>query len=369
MPMFDANGTLIGVLGVGRDITRSRQNEMELRKLARAVEQSPESIEITDAETRIEYVNDAFLDTTGYRRDEVIGRNPRLLQSGKTPRETYVAMWAALGQGQPWKGEFVNRRKDGSEYIEFAIITPLRQPDGRISHYVAVKEDITEKKRLGQELDAHRHHLQELVEQRTAELNEARTRADAANKAKSAFLANMSHEIRTPLNAIIGLSHLLLRGGGAAETLAARLGKIDSAAQHLLAIVTDILDLSKIEAGRMQLEFTDFHLSVILDNVASILGQAAQDKSLTISIDRDKVPLWLRGDPTRLRQALLNYAGNAVKFTEKGSVALRARLIERQGDELLVRFEVADTGIGIAPDQMARLFQPFEQGDASITRR
>ncbi len=368
-PMYDASGTLTGVLGVGRDISRARQNEEELRKLARAVEQSPESIVITDAEAHIDYVNDAFLKATGYCREEVIGQNPSLLHSGKTPPETYVAMWAALSQGQPWKGEFHNRRKDGSKYIEFAIITPLRQPDGTISHYVSVQDDVTEKKRADIELDGYRHHLETLVAQRTAELTLARQQADAANIAKSAFLANMSHEIRTPLNAIIGLSHLLRRGGGGQETVAARLDKIDAAGRHLLSIISDILDLSKIEAGRMQLESTDFQLGAILDNVASIVGGPAVEKGLEVRIDMDGVPAWLRGDPTRLRQALINYAGNAVKFTEKGSIALRARLIEDSGDELLVRFEVADTGIGIDPDKMPGLFQIFEQADASITRK
>jgi PAS domain S-box-containing protein len=368
VPMFDAKGTLIGVLGIGRDITQARQNEEELRKLARAVEQSPESIVITDAEARIDYVNDAFLDATGYRHDEVIGRNPRVLQSGKTPKETYDAMWAALRQGQPWKGEFVNRRKDGSEYFEFAIITPLRQPDGKISHYVAVKEDISEKKRVGSELDGYRHHLESLVAQRTAELTLARQQAEAANQAKSSFLANMSHEIRTPLNAIIGLTYLLRRAG-TTPGQSALLEKIDGAGRHLLSIINDILDLSKIEAGKMQLENADFHLAVVLDNIASIIGPAAQAKGLRIETDVDGVPLLLCGDITRLRQNLLNLAGNAVKFTAKGTIALRAVLLHEQDDELLVRFEVEDNGIGIAPEQMSRLFKAFEQADGTTTRQ
>ena len=368
LPMYDANGTVIGVLAVGRDISRARQNEAELSKLARAVEQSPESIVITDAQTRIEYVNDAFLGATGYRREEVIGQNPRLLQSGRTPPKSYLEMWAALCQGAPWKGEFYNRRKDGSEYIEFAIITPLRQPDGTISHYVSVQEDITEKKRLGLELDGYRENLEAMVEQRTKELNAAQQRAQAANLAKSSFITNMSHEIRTPLNAIIGLTHLLRRGGATPEQ-AARLDKIDGAGRHLLGIINDILDLSKIEAGRFQLVSTDFPLSAVLDSVASIIGQSAQAKGLRVQIDYGGVPLWLRGDPTRLRQALLNYAGNAVKFTEQGSIALRAKLLQDSGDDLLVRLEVQDTGIGIAADKTARLFQDFEQADTSTTRK
>ena len=346
----------------------AEENADALRKLSMAVEQSPESIAITDLESRIEYVNEAFLHQTGYAREEIIGQNPRILQSGKTPHETYFAMWAALKRGESWKGEFINRRKDGSEYTEFAIVTPIRQPDGQVSHYVAVKEDITEKKRLARELNAHRHHLEQLVTERTAELVQARTQAEAANQSKSAFLANMSHEIRTPMNAIIGLTHLL-RQEATTDHQADWLEKIDGAAKHLLAVINDILDLSKIEAGKIVLEMQDFSAAALLDEVASLIGQQARAKGLAVTMDTDGVPPWLRGDATRLRQGLLNYAGNAVKFTETGSIALCSRLLEERDGRYHVRFEVRDTGIGIAADALPRLFQAFEQADASTTRK
>ena len=364
----DAHGSARRMAGIVQDITERKQAELQLRKLSLAVEQSPESILITDLDARIEYVNESCLRSTGYTRDELMGRNPRMLGASKAPRQTSEAMWDALTHGQLWKGEFCNQRKDGREFIEFAIISPLRQPDGAISHYVAVKEDISERKQLAEELERHRLHLEDLVEQRTTELVAARQQAETANQAKTAFLANMSHEIRTPLNAIIGLTHLLRRGGVTTEQLV-RLDNIDAAGRHLLSLINDILDLSKIEAGRVQLESTDFHLSAILDNVASIIGDAAQAKGLQIELDYDAVPMWLRGDPTRLRQALLNYAGNAVKFADRGSIALRARLLDERPSELLVRFEVADSGCGITPEQMSRLFLAFEQADTSITRR
>ncbi len=485
-PLHDAEGKVVGMFGISRDITEQKRTESSLLKLSLAVEQSPESIVITDLNGRIEYVNEAFVANTGYSRDEAIGQNPRLLKSGRTPPETYAAMWLALSKGLPWKGEFINRRRDGSEYFEFARITPIRQPEGSISHYVAVKEDITGKKQIADELDSYRHHLEDLVDQRAEllatrernlnvimngipgsvgywdrdlinrfanpayhdwlgltpaqidgrhfrevlgeqiyqqhlamiqgalrgepqcfewafphsnspdivrwrqvhfvpdrdgdkvagffvmafdidELKRARELAQEANRAKSAFLATMSHEIRTPMNAIIGLTYLLRRARPTPEQQD-KLDKIAGAAAHLLAIINDILDLSKIETGKLVLEHADFSLATILDHTRSLIAEQARAKGLNSQVDGGDVPLWLRGDPTRLRQALLNLAGNAVKFTEHGSISLRARLLADEANELQILFEVEDTGIGIPAAQLAGLFQPFVQADTSTTR-
>ena len=364
----DTLGEPEALIGLSIDITDELRQAEQLRKLSLAVDQSPESIVITDTDARIEYVNDAFVHNSGYPRAEVLGQNPRILQSGLTRQETFSELWTALKQGHSWHGELINRRKNGEIYYEISTISPIRQPDGRISHFVAVKEDVTEKKLMGQELTLHRHHLEELVEQRTRQLEEARAAAIAANQAKSAFLANMSHEIRTPMNAILGLTHLLRRDDVSPHQ-ADRLTKIDGAARHLLSIINDILDLSKIEAGRMELEQTDFSLESLLDHVASMIGEAARSKGLSVTVDVDHVPRWLRGDVTRLRQALLNYAGNAIKFTETGGITLRARLLEDEGEHLLARFEVEDTGIGIEQEKLAGLFEAFTQADVSTTRK
>ena len=356
------------VLVLAQDVSERLKSEAQLRKLSLAVEQSPESLLITGLDSRIEYVNSSFTRVTGYAKEEVIGCTPRMLHSGNTPASTYTALWKALHAGETWKGEFHNRKKNGEEYVEFAIISPLRQPDGQISHYVAVQEDITERKKLSAELDAHRHHLQELVEMRTAELAKAKHEADSADRAKSAFLANMSHEIRTPLNAIVVLAHLLRRSGTVGKQ-GEWLDKIDGAGRHLLAIIDDVLDLSKIEADRLRLVESDFMLSDLLNDVDQIIGEPARAKGLEFSLDLDAVPLCLYGDRTRLRQALLNYAGNALKFTEAGKIVVRAQLLETRDEELLLRFEVSDTGIGISPHKLSSLFQPFTQLDSSSTRR
>ncbi len=358
----------ISYLAIVRDISERKRVGDELRKLSLAVEQSPECIVITGRDARIEYANAAFYRVTGYSASEVIGQNPRILQSGRTPKSTYDALWRELLQGNSWKGVFFNKRKDGTEYVEFANISPIRQPAGNVSHYVAVKEDITEKERMTEELDAYRNHLEELVEIRTRELGEAKRAAETANAAKSAFVANMSHEIRTPMNAIIGLTHLL-RNDVAQPAQQDKLAKIADASHHLLSVINDILDFSKIEADKLHLDIADFAFDRMLDNVISMIGSRAREKRLEIAVDRGDLPPVLVGDSTRLAQALLNYLSNAVKFTERGKIALRFATVEETAGDLLIRFEVADSGIGIEPSKLPGLFAAFEQADAGTSRR
>ena len=214
------------------------------------------------------------------------------------------------------------------------------------------------------ELDAGRMR----AELRAAELNAAIKQAESASLAKSSFLANMSHEIRTPMNAILGLTHLLGRELSDASSKD-KLAKINIAGNHLLAIINDILDISKIEAGRLTLEEAEFSPQALFDQVHSQMYDRVHSKDLVFRSDTGGLPALMYGDATRLRQALLNYLGNAVKFTDRGSISLRARVEEEVDDRLLVRFEVADTGPGIAPEVQERLFAPFEQSDASATRR
>ena len=342
--------------------------EGQLRKLSQAVEQSPEAVVIANLEARIEYVNQAFVDSSGYRIDELLGQNMRIVQSGMTPRSTFSEMWANLQAGRIWSGQLINRRKNGEIYYEYAIIAPIRQPEGGITHYLAVKQDITEKKRINEELDRHRHHLEELVEQRTRELATAKLAAEVANRAKSDFLANMSHEIRTPMNAITGLTHLLLRSPLDAEQQD-KLNKINRSADHLLEVINDILDISKIEAGKLEIEQVDFDLADLLERALAMVRDKAQAKGLALQVeDLPAIGGRLRGDLTRLTQALVNYLGNAIKFTAQGAIKVRCLLLEPGQQRVALRFEVSDTGIGIEPDVLGRLFHPFEQADNSTTR-
>ena len=346
-----------------------RAREHSLLQLSLAVEQSPESIVITNLDAEIEYANAAFTRISGYSQAELIGKNPRILNSGKTPPQTYQAMWAALKQGHTWKGEFINRHKDGSEFVEFAIVTPIYQPDGRLTHFVAIKEDIGEKKRMGEELDRHRHHLEELVSARTMQLAIERDRTRAASLAKSHFLANMSHEIRTPINAVLGFAYLCLR-----LDLPPRqhgyLVKIQSASESLLGIVNDILDISKMEAGKLTMESVAFSLDDVLQRVTSLFTLKAREKNLELVIAAlPGVPDRLLGDPLRLGQVLINLLGNAIKFTERGEISLIVALAELAGDMANLRFEVRDSGLGMTPEQQAMMFTAFTQADSSTTRK
>ncbi|MFH1660597.1 MAG: PAS domain-containing protein [Pseudomonadota bacterium] len=366
---FDQSGQAVFAVGTVQDVTERHLAEEQLSKLSLAIEQSPHSIVITNIRAEIEYVNDTFVSNTGYAREEAIGANPSMLHSNHTPKETYIEMWATLGEGKTWRGEFINQRKDGSIFTEFAIISPVRQRDGLITHYLAIKEDITEKKRNQSELENYRHHLETLVAERTEQLIQAKDEAESASRAKSAFLANISHEIRTPMNAIIGLTHIAQRSAGSTEQHD-RLGKVAEAAHHLMGIINDVLDISKIEAGKLQLEHTGFSLSHICANTCAMVADRAQTKHLPLRCEIDPaMPATLLGDPLRVQQILLNFLSNAIKFTHHGTIRITMRLLGCDNDHAMIRCEVADTGIGISPDGLAKLFQPFEQGDTSTTRR
>ena len=257
-------------------------------------------------------------------------------------------------------------RPDGSEFIAEVILTAIQHEGRKVLHLVA--RDVTEKKRLSEELEQHRQGLEKIVEQRTRQLTEAKAAAEAANLAKSAFLANMSHEIRTPLNAISGMAHILRRSGITPQQ-SDRLDKIDTASRHLLEIINAVLDLSKIEAGKFVLDAVPIRIDGMIANVVSMLAERARAKHLSLSVDNQLPPLSLCGDVTRLQQALINYVTNGIKFTEAGSVTLRLRLEEETPDSALIRFEVQDSGIGIDPEAMSRLFSTFEQADNSMTRK
>jgi signal transduction histidine kinase/HAMP domain-containing protein len=281
-------------------------------------------------------------------------------------REALLASGRTLA---PWQQKFRTLTATGNDRWLYGNAIAQQEAGGGVLWH-GFLTDISEQIRNEQELSKHRNHLEVLVAERTTELAAATQAAEAASLAKSAFLANMSHEIRTPMNAIIGLTYLVQSNTTEPEQQA-RLHKVAFAAEHLLSVINNVLDFSKIEAGKLKLDRMAFKVSDVLDNISTLMAQAAAEKALDVQIELDPQLLTqtLLGDAQRISEVLLNFASNAVKFTHTGFVRLCARIERDEAEALTLRFEVRDSGIGIAEEMQARLFQDFEQVDSSTTRR
>ncbi len=380
-PMHDRDGHLVGVLGIAREITEHRRvqealqaSERELahhrlhleslvaertrdletlnRQLAEtqfAMDRVGIGIHWVDEAGRFVYVNHVAADMLGYTRDEFLKLqvpdiDPAFGGADFAARTLPIRLQGKLGLDSSL------RCRDGSMLPVHLNIYFRPACEREPARYITFVRDISD------------------LKQAELQLREARDAAESATRAKSQFLANMSHEIRTPMNAVLGSAHLLRRTPLQADQLQ-QLDRIEMAGAHLISVINDILDLSKIEAGKFSLESLPLDLPQLLHDVADIVNAPATEKGLSVEIDMDPLPAGLLGDPTRLRQALLNYANNAIKFTERGGIRLRARVLDEAEQAVLLRLEVEDTGIGIAPDVLAGLFQPFSQADASTTRR
>ncbi len=343
--------------------------EQDNRKLGMAVAQSSNGVVVTDAAGRIEFANDAFLVEAGISSDRLMGRDLLELTAGATARETLTQLAQALKAGVSWHGALVRSVADGEVHTSLTRVSPIREPNGRIRQHLYVRRDVTEELRSSAELLMYREKLEEMVAERTDTLDRALRAAEAANRAKSMSLANISHEMRTPLTAIMGFSQLL--ESSCADPLEKeRLRKIRTAGGHLLAVINDVLDISKIEAGKFTLDEEVLSIASIFDQVSALVADKAREKGLVLRFSVDPgVPETLRGDPVRLAQIVLNLVGNAVKFTESGSVSAEAEVVETGEANVVVRVKVTDTGPGIPSEQQQLIFRAFEQGDASATRR
>jgi nitrogen fixation negative regulator NifL len=479
MPLHNQDGSILWH-GFISDITERKANDQQLRILSVAVEQSPASIMITDANANLLYVNPKFSEVTGYSKEEVIGQNPRMLQSGLTSTEVYKQLWSTLKQGNIWCGEVINKRKDGELYWDETHIAPVKNSLGVTTHYVGVKLDITERKRMEEQLhdnqaftnsildsltshiavlDAdgtilavnqawrqfadenglpndnlytvgtsyfqvcqkafEQNNLKEamivqygimavlagtredfqfeypchspteqrwfymrvltlqgsngkavvshenitLRKQAEMELQQAKEAAIVANQAKSEFLANMSHEIRTPMNAVLGFSEIL-NGLITDATQRYYLNAIHSSGKTLLQLINDILDLSKIEAGKLTLQYAPVSLKTLLKDIQLVFSQKATDKDIDFAVLIDeRLPEYLSLDEIRLRQILLNLVGNAIKFTANGFIKIVVGIYPLDANSINLSIEVHDSGIGIAKEQQEQIFAAFTQQD------
>ena len=477
IPFFDADKHSAGLVSISRDITQQRTAEQRLRLLTRAVEQSPASIVITNALGNIEYVNPYFERTTGYTSAEVVGLNPRVLKTGDQSKAFYEDLWTTITAGREWRGEFCNKRKDGSSFWEQASISPVRIEQGEIVQFIAVKEDITERKQAQLALSQRQSYLSAIIENQPGmvwlkdtesrflavnhtcawtcghlqpedmvsrndfdicpkdlaekyrdddrlvmqsgktfsveemiqtgdgrrwfetfkspvlnaageiigvtgyshditerrraqeELIRSKDEAESANRAKSAFLATMSHELRTPLNVINGMSAILGQEDWPPEHKHA-IDLISEGGHTLLNIIEEILDYSGLQAGKTKLDEAPFALASVVSSALRLCAASAETKGLNFTCWLDpKTPAEAIGDSRRLQQVLVNLMQNAIKFTERGRIHLSMTAHATAGDRYIFDFSVFDSGIGIAPENVDKLFRPFSQADASITRR
>ena len=317
------------------------------------------------------YVSEAVRDYFGLSPNSLLGSaEPWFERIDYQDREsTRESLLRSARDLAPWQKEFRARSEDGAERWLYGNAIAVAEDGGTVL-WNGFLTDITRQRLDALELDRHRHHLEERVQARTAELAEATRAAEAASLAKSAFLANISHELRTPLNAIIGMSYLA-QSEAADAAQQERLVKVGEAAEQLLGVINNVLDLSEIEAGKIKLEHLPFSVSQVIETVANSLQKSAAEKALQVRVELDNklANRLLLGDAPHISEVLLNFAANAVKFTDAGFVRLRADVERDFGSSLLLRFEVQDSGIGIAQEAQSRLFQDFEQADSSTTRR
>ena len=344
----------------GTDITENYKIREDLKNFQTAVKQSANVIVFTDLEGRVLFANDAFEKVTGYSSEEVLGNKPAVLNSGYHSNSFYDELWDTIKNGNVWAGEFYNKRKDGTFFWEKATISPVLNKEGNPVFFIAVKEDITEKKEIEEKLQIQTKY----AETERINADKARIEAESANILKSSFLANMSHEIRTPMNAILGFTRLLLDKEMHKKDRD-MLEIIMNSGMSLLTLINDILDFSKIEANEIEISKVKINLGYFFDSIEDLFKIQTSQKNLNFTVSlSNNIPKIVFGDENRIRQILINVIGNAIKFTESGSISIKANWIDNK-----LNIAVKDTGIGIAKDKIGEIFSPFKQSDSSTDRK
>lgn len=328
------------------DVTEKKRNHREIIKLSKAVEQAPASILITDTNGLIEYVNPKNCSLTGYELEELIGKNPRILKSGKMPKQTYRKMWESISQGKRWSGEFYNRKKDGSYYWEQANIAPIIDDSGKIVNFIKLGKDITKQKELQEELV------------------QAKLKAEESDRLKTSFLANLSHEVRTPLNSILGFNDLIMSKDTNEEKKPRYSKIIQESGEQLVMIIDDLVRLSQLESKQVNIKLSYFSLEKLINEIKDTYEPEISKKGIKLIVNNFSCTEHeIKADRKRIRQVLENLIRNAMKFTDQGSISLLFECTEKS-----VTFKVKDTGIGIAKENQDIIFERFRQVEEHYTR-
>ncbi len=345
-PLYDKNGVLMGVVGSARDITEQIKINDRLKTLYQAFEQSQISILITDKNANIEYVNPAFCKISGYNFNEIIGKNPRFLKSGHTTVEQSLQLWEKLNAGEDWNGVFLNKKKDGTLFWESANISPVKDDMGNITHFVTVKEDITEKKKM--ELD----------------LIAAFKQAEESNRLKSFFLANINHELRTPLNGILGFAKILTEKLNNEEHLSMAVDILESA-KRLSTTLNLLIDVANIEAEEKSLRLELFEITGLIRECFEGYKVLATNKNLDYKLNIYNQPIYLLIDKNYFVQAINSLLDNAIKYTDKGEITVEININKKNNITVI---KIKDSGIGIPEDKLGIIWHAFRQVSEGLNR-
>lgn len=347
-PYLDKTGAVAGAISMYSDITDRKAAQEKIQQLSKGVEQSSASIVITDKDGKIEYVNKKFIDVTGYTQNEAMGQNPNILRHEKAASTDYKKLWDTIKSGNDWQGEFYNKKKNGEPYWESAQISPIVSDKGEITHFIAIKDDITERKKM------------------EAELIAAKEKAEEMNRIKTYFFANMSHELRTPFVGIMGFAEIL------SERLADEEEKemaqaIFTSSSRLVDTLNAILNISKLEVEKTDIVYLNVNVEKVIDDVIKLYHKTVELKKLYIRKEILSSDLIIRTDERMLREILINLINNAIKFTKTGGIKVIVEIESRVDNSVLV-IKVQDTGIGIAPDKHNLIWEEFRQVSEGISR-
>ncbi|MES2140732.1 MAG: chemotaxis protein CheB [Bacteroidota bacterium] len=373
----DEKGNVLGVFAAARDITEQKRIEVDLGKSLKEISDYKYALDefsivaITDQKGIIKHANDNFCKVSKFTREELIGADHRIINSGHHPKEFINDLWTTIANGGIWRGELKNAAKDGTIYWVNTTIVPFLNEQGKPYQYVAVRTDITDQKRIETELIE----AKVFAELATGIAEEAQSKAESATliaedavKAKQQFLSNMSHEIRTPMNAIIGFTKVVLKTDLTTKQKE-YLSAIKMSGDALIVLINDILDLAKVDAGKMTFEKTPFKMESSISAMLHLFETKIQEKNLELVKKYDSnIPQVLIGDPVRLHQIILNLVSNAVKFTTKGKITVSVLLLTEDENNASLEFAVSDTGIGIDGNKIEHIFENFQQASSSTSR-